>query len=106
MAVLLDACVPQWLRTELGDLDVTTAWYAGLDRLSDSQLLEAIEGRFDILVTLDRNLMYQQRVSGRPISVIVLRVVNQTPEAFRALLPALIEVLGEVTAGEVRLLAM
>jgi len=63
-AVLLDACVPQWLRRELGTTDVTTAHYAGLDQLSDSALLTAIEGRYDILVTLDRNLTYQQKVRG------------------------------------------
>jgi hypothetical protein len=34
--VLLDACVPQWLRNELGDAEVTTARYAGLDELSHS----------------------------------------------------------------------
>jgi predicted nuclease of predicted toxin-antitoxin system len=102
MAVLLDACVPQWLRAELVGFDVTTAWYAGLDQLSDSELLAAIEGRFDILVTLDRNLVYQQKVAGRPICVIVLSVVDQTPEAFRALVPALIDALGEVKPGEVR----
>jgi hypothetical protein len=36
--ILLDACVPQWLRFELGGNDVTTARYAGLEELSDSQL--------------------------------------------------------------------
>jgi len=44
MAVLLDACVPQWLRGELADFDVTTAWYADLDQLPDGELLAAIEG--------------------------------------------------------------
>ena len=58
--VLLDACVPQWLRKELANVEVETAHFAGLDHLSDSELLAAIEGRFDVLVTLDRNLTYQQ----------------------------------------------
>jgi len=65
MAVLLDACVPQWLRAELSNFNVTTAWYAGLDQLPDSEPASTIEGRFDILVTLDRNLVYQQNVSVR-----------------------------------------
>jgi hypothetical protein len=43
--VLLDACVPQWLRAELGDSEVTTARFAGLDQLPDSELLAAAEGR-------------------------------------------------------------
>jgi hypothetical protein len=54
--VLLDACVPHWLRKELPGFEVETAFFAGLDVISDSALLDAIEGRFDVLVTLDRNL--------------------------------------------------
>ncbi len=53
MRVLLDACVPHWLRTELVGYDVTTARYTGLDEISDSQLFAAIEGQYDALVTLD-----------------------------------------------------
>jgi len=101
-AVLLDACVPQWLRTELSDADVTTARYAGLDELSDSELLAAIEGRFDVLVTLDRNLTYQQKVAGRAFGIIVLRVSDQTPESFKALVPGLAEALRDAKPGEVR----
>jgi hypothetical protein len=62
--VLLDACVPHWLRRELTAFDVETAHFAGLDHLSDTELLGAIEGRYDVLVTLDRNLTYQQKIGG------------------------------------------
>src|SRR5262245_4276949 len=105
-AVLPDACVPQWLRTELHDAEVTTARYAGLDEVSDSALLTAIEGRFDILVTLDRNLTQQQKMAGRPFGVIVLRVSDQAPESFRALLPELAKALRDVRPGEVREVSM
>jgi predicted nuclease of predicted toxin-antitoxin system len=101
--VLLDACVPHWLRRELGEADVTTARYAGLDELSDSQLLAAIEGRYDVLVTLDQSMPFQQALAGRRLAVIVLRPVDQSPEAFRALVAVLIEALDDVTPGEVRL---
>jgi predicted nuclease of predicted toxin-antitoxin system len=100
--ILLDACVPQWLRAELGEHEVTTARYAGLDELSDSQLLSAAEARYEVLVTLDRNIPHQQHVSGRRLAVILLRVPDQTPEAFRALVPALIQAIGEAKPGEVR----
>lgn len=100
--VLLDACVPHWLRRELAEADVTTAHYAGLDGLSDSQLLAAVEGRYDILVTLDQNMSFQQNLSGRRLALIVLRPLDQSPESFRQLVPALIAALGDVTPGEVR----
>jgi predicted nuclease of predicted toxin-antitoxin system len=99
-AILLDACVPHGLRKHLTGMDTETAHFAGLDHLSDSALLDAIEGRFDVLVTLDRNLTYQQKIAGRPIAVIVLRVPEQTPEAFRALIPALKEAIAKAVAGQ------
>jgi hypothetical protein len=48
-----------------GSNDAAGARYAGLDELSDSQLLAAIEGRYDVFVTLDRNIPFQQDLSGR-----------------------------------------
>jgi hypothetical protein len=59
--VLLDACVPHWLRNELTGYEVETARFAGLDDLSDTDLLAAIESRFNVLVTLDRNLTSSRR---------------------------------------------
>jgi predicted nuclease of predicted toxin-antitoxin system len=102
--VLLDACVPHWLRKDLTAFEVQTAHFAGLDELSDSDLLVAIEGRFDVLVTLDRNLTYQQKLAGRSISVIVLRTAEQTPAAYRALLPALGEAIENAKPGAVQVI--
>ncbi len=102
--VLLDACVPQWLRRDLAEFTVETARFAGVDQISDTELLAAIEGRFDVLVTLDRNMTYQQKVSGRAITVIVLRVAEQTPEAFQSLLPALKVAIDAAETGTVQVL--
>jgi predicted nuclease of predicted toxin-antitoxin system len=99
--VLLDACVPHWLRKELTGYEVETARFAGLDHLSDTDLLAAIESRFNVLVTLERNLTFQQKIAGRSISVIVLRMAEQTPEAFRALLPPLVEAIRGASSGHV-----
>jgi predicted nuclease of predicted toxin-antitoxin system len=103
--LLLDACVPHWLRKELTGSEVETAHFAGLDKLSDTDRLSAIEGRFDVLVTLDRNLTFQQKITGRPISVIVLCVAEQTPEAFRTLLPRLRAALRNASPGHVQVVS-
>jgi predicted nuclease of predicted toxin-antitoxin system len=99
--VLLDACVPHWLRKHLTGAAVETAHFAGLDHLSDSALLDAIEGRFDVLVTMDRNIAFQQRLAGRAIAVAVLHLPDQSPEAFRAIIPALEKAIAEVPVGTV-----
>lgn len=96
----LDACVPHWLRKDLSDDTVETARYAGLDELPDSRILEAIEGRYDVFVMLDGNIPFQQRVVGRSFAVIVLRLRDQSPDSFKAIMPALKRTI-PAKAGEV-----
>jgi len=103
--VLLDACVPHWLRHELSGLEVETAQFAGLNHCSDSELLTAIDGRFNALVTLDRNLNFQQRIEGRSLAVVVLGVSEQTPEEFAAVVPFLIAAIAEIRPGQLRVIS-
>ena len=51
---------------------VTTAQQAGYAGLENGQLLAALEGVFDILITADKNLRYQQNLTGRQLSIIEL----------------------------------
>ena len=101
--VLLDACVPHRLRRGLSELDVETAQGANLDRVPDVALLAAIDGTYDVLVTRDRNLSFQQKIAGRSVAVIVLRSLDQSPEAFDALLPELKAAIGAAAPGTVTL---
>ena len=101
--VLLDACVPHRLRRGLSELDVETAQGANLDRVPDVALLAAIDGTYDVLVTRDRNLSFQQKIAGRSVAVIVLRSLDQSPEAFDALLPELKAAIGAADLGTVTL---
>ncbi|MGE0697846.1 MAG: DUF5615 family PIN-like protein [Hyphomicrobiaceae bacterium] len=101
--VLLDACIPHRLRRMLGELDVETAQHVGLDRISDGALLAAIDGTYDVLVTRDRNLTYQQTIAGRTIAVIVIRSLDQSPAAFYALLPSLKAAIAGARPGTVTL---
>ena len=101
--VLLDACVPQRLRRGLIDFDVETAQRAGLDQLPDGALLAAIDGNYNVLVTRDRNLNFQQKIAGRSVAVVVLRSLDQSSAAFNALLPELRIAIGAAIAGTVTL---
>lgn len=52
---------------------VTKARDVGRDRLTNGELLNAAEAAgFDLLVTMDKNMQYQQNLSGRVISIVVL----------------------------------
>ena len=99
--ILLDACMPQSLRNHIDGHEVETAQFAGVDELSDSKLLDAIEGRYDILITLDRNLIYQQKIANRPLAVIVVQIAEQTPEGFKALIPDIHKAINKAAVGRV-----
>lgn len=65
MTILLDECVPRPLKRFLTGHSVHTAQQAGLGGYKNGQLLKAAEGAFDLLLTSDQNLRYQQNLSGR-----------------------------------------
>ena len=73
MTILLDENLPRGLRRLLSPRSVMTAQEAGYGGLENGQLaLAAIEGVFGILVTGDKNLRYQQNLTGRRLAIIEL----------------------------------
>lgn len=102
MRLLLDSCRPHRLRLSLAPHDVQSAKFAGLDGLLDRELLEAIEGRFDVLLACDQNLQWQQRVAGRPLAVVLLRAVSNRLDDLLPLVARLLAALGDIRPGQVR----
>jgi len=73
MRVLPDHGVPAPLIAFFGGHEVTKAKDAGWDRLTNGELLAVAEAaRFDVFVTTDKNLRYQQSLEGRRIAVVIL----------------------------------
>ncbi len=73
MKVLLDEDLPHKLRLHLPGHDVTTVAYLGWDGMKNGELLRAAETKgFEVLVTGDKNLSYQQNLKERRIALVVL----------------------------------
>jgi hypothetical protein len=73
MRVLFDNGTPRGVGTALTDHLVEQARAHGWDTLRNGELLDAAEAAgFDVFVTTDRNLRYQQNLAGRKIAIIVL----------------------------------
>ena len=71
--VLLDENLPQKLRLMMGDHQVVTTAYQGWAGKSNGALVAAAEGAgFDVLVTADQGLNYQQNMLGRKLALVVL----------------------------------
>ena len=73
MRVLMDNGTPRGVATALIDHSVEEARSRGWDALTNGELLDAAEAAgFDVLLTTDRNIRYQQNLTGRKIAVVVL----------------------------------
>lgn len=105
MRVLLDGCVPRRLASELSAHEVQTAPEMGWADFDDGPLLEAMAGRFDVLVTVDKSLPKQQRLDNRPFAVIVLRARTNRLVDLLPLVPALRLAIEKLRPGQVRELA-
>jgi hypothetical protein len=77
MKLLFDQGTPVPLRKHLLNHVVETAYERGWSNLKNGDLLSQAEAEgFDALITTDQNLRYQQNLSGRRISVVVLMTAN------------------------------
>jgi hypothetical protein len=69
--------------------------------LKNGKLLdEAPTAEFDVFLTVDQNIRYQQNLTGRAIAVVVMIANGITVEDLRPLLPALEETLAMVQPGQ------
>jgi predicted nuclease of predicted toxin-antitoxin system len=76
MKVLLDGCVPRTLRRYLKNHEVQAAPQLGWGNLQNGDLIEAAEKEFEVFVTADKNLSYQQNLKGRKLAIVVIPTNN------------------------------
>ena len=73
MRILLDNGTPRGVAAALSGHSVEEARSRGWDTLKNGELLTAAEAAgFDVFLTTDRNIRYQQNLAGRKIAVVVL----------------------------------
>lgn len=73
MRILFDQGVPRGLAGSLRSHGVTEARKQGWERISNGELLKLAEDAgYDLLLTTDKNVRYQQNLSDRRISIVVL----------------------------------
>lgn len=76
MKILFDQGTPVPLRRTLPLHAIATAFEMGWSNLENGNLLREAEGKFDLLITTDQNLRYQQNLTGRQLSILVLPTTN------------------------------
>ena len=78
MKIILDESTPQKLRLLIdGSHTVVTTWYQGWSGLKNGALLSAAEAAgFDLFITADQEVSYQQNLTGRKMALLVLSSNN------------------------------
>ena len=76
----------------------------GWDETKNGALLALASSEFDVFVTVDKNLSFQQNLSSLPLAVVVLHGETTRLKDLRKLLPALRRLLPTLKAGQVSIL--
>ena len=72
MKVLFDECVPWPMHRILASHSCTSVQGHGWSGIRNSELLKKAENDFDLLITADQNILYQQNLAGSTISILEL----------------------------------
>lgn len=103
MKVLIDECVPRALSVFLSKQghECRTVQEARWSGKQNGELLDSAEAEFDVLVTLDTNLRYQQNLSDRRIAIVVLTARTNRLNDLSPLFPACADAIAKIRSGEI-----
>jgi Domain of unknown function (DUF5615) len=97
--VLLDECVPRRLRRELPGHDVRTVNEMGWSGVKNGPLLRRAAQEFDVFLTVDQGVEYQQNLVGLDLAIIVMVAISNDIDDLRPLMPRVREMLNSVSPG-------
>ena len=97
MNILLDESAPRLIKTRLAEFSISTVQEMGWTGLKNGELLALAERQFDVFITADQQLRYQQNLAGRRLAILVLPG-NQVPMVSR-LLPMIAQTLRDMAPG-------
>jgi predicted nuclease of predicted toxin-antitoxin system len=102
MKVLVDECAPRALKQALAShgYECLTVQEAGWSGKVNGELLDLAESEFDVLITLDTNLSYQQNLAGRKIALVILRARSNRLSHLSPHFPACVKALQAIKPGE------
>ncbi len=100
MKLLLDECIDQRLTKDLEAHDVKTVPQKGWGGVKNGKLLTLAEKEFDVFITVDRNLSFQQNLSKFNIAVLVLHAPSNRLADLKLLAPKILSALPTLIKGK------
>lgn len=101
MRVLIDECLDWRIARSLTGHDAVSVQKMGWGGLKNGELLERAEKEFDVFLTADRNLSFQQLVIRFDLAIIVLHVESTQLKNCLHLIPQVLRILPSVKSGSV-----
>ena len=102
MRILLDECIPRKLKYRLPNHECRTVPEAGLAGKKNGSLLDLAESAgWEIFVTMDKGLQYEQNLAGRNIAILLLRAKSNRLADLLPLVPDLLKALKLARNGEI-----
>ena len=102
MRILLDEDLPRRLAELLVGHEVSTVQRSGWSGIRNGQLLGLAAAQFDVFLTMDRNLEFQQNLATLPIAVLVVEAVSNRLEDLKPIVPAILNELNHVLPRSLR----
>ena len=102
MRILLDEDLPRRLATMLVGHEVFTVQGSGWAGVKNGKLLGVAAVEFDVFLTMDGNLEFQQNLATLPIAVLVVEAVSNRMEHLVPLVPGILRELGHIPPKSLR----
>jgi Domain of unknown function (DUF5615) len=104
MKLLLDECIDRKFAKELPGYEVKTVPQMGWAGVKNGQLLALAAAEFDVFITVDRNLSFQQNLPQFDIAVIVLQASSNRLADLKPLAPNILAILEIAAKGQATLI--
>jgi hypothetical protein len=102
MRILIDECIDERFRHYLPNHDCQTARYAGLAGMENGELLSAAEAaKFDVFLTVDQGIEYQQNLRDRTIAVVIFRAKSNRLKDLLILVPDCLAQIDTIQPGQI-----
>ncbi|MHB8501683.1 MAG: DUF5615 family PIN-like protein [Candidatus Acidiferrales bacterium] len=103
MKLLLDECLPRKMKFLFSGSghQCETVREAGFGGEENGELLALTEGKFDVLITVDKNLKYQQNITNRRTAILVIRADSNDIDGIRPHFPEILAGLQVIRPGPI-----
>ena len=106
MKVFIDECIDWRLSRDIAGHEVKTARQMGWSTIKNGELLALAAREFDVFLTVDRNLSFQQNLPAFAIAVIVIRAPSNRLADLKLLVPELLACISSARKGAVEYVGM